>query len=347
MEINFGTENQKALNNFKKVYIARPANFKLLGPINNTGNSAEENALNLRGDRDFVTWAKSSDGWPSENQDPFVYIHKIKNKDVKKLKISLLIEQLFDTVSEGNDANGGLGTNKATNLEINKNIEKHLTAATSISTTSTNSVTSDLSTNGARASFNLDIDILDKSAIKKETYYKMKYIMNSLDKNWAIKKRENVFYLKNLDNSTKDIITEDYLNKRVIQKIYSEAIVKTTSSDDINKEIKKQATHMAPESVTNMGTTMGTKKKEDIISLKDGILALKELMNKETMDMNKELRQEIYIMIFLMNALESGWSIRKKDNKFVFRKRHNHRKEVYSDNYLVNFLKNNLKNIVF
>jgi hypothetical protein len=96
-----------------------------------------------------------------------------------------------------------------------------------------------------------------------------------------------------------------------------------------------------------MGTTMGTKKKEDIISLKDGILALKELMNKETMDMNKELRQEIYIMIFLMNALESGWSIRKKDNKFVFRKRHNHRKEVYSDNYLVNFLKNNLKNIVF
>ena len=119
MEINLGTENQKALNNFKKVYIARPANFKLLGPINNTGNSAEENALNLRGDRDFVKWAKSSDGWPSENQDPFVYIHKIKNKDVKKLKISLLIEQLFDTVSEGNDSNGGLGTNKATNLEIN------------------------------------------------------------------------------------------------------------------------------------------------------------------------------------------------------------------------------------
>ena len=243
-----------------------------------------------------------------------------------------------------------------TNLEINKNIEKQLTAATSISTTSTNSTTASLSTNGATAAFNLDIDILDKSAIKKETYYKMKYIMNSLDKNWEIKKRENVFYLKNLDNSTKDIITEDYLNKRVIQKIYSEAIVKTTSSDDINKEIKKQATQatqatqptqVTADPATNIGTKMGTKKKEDIISLKDGILALKELMNKETMDMNKELRQEIYIMIFLMNALESGWSIRKKDNKFVFRKRHNHRKEVYSDNYLVTFLKNNLKNIVF
>ena len=118
MEINLGTENQKALNNFKKVYIARPANFKLLGPITNT-DTATEKALNERPGGNFVNWAKSSDGWPSENQDPFVYIHKIKNKDVKKLKISLLIEQLFDTVSEGNDSNGGLGTNKATNLEIN------------------------------------------------------------------------------------------------------------------------------------------------------------------------------------------------------------------------------------
>ena len=118
MEINLGTENQKALNNFKKVYIARPANFKLLGPITNT-DTATEKALNERPGGNFVNWAKSSDGWPSENQDPFVYIHKIKNKDVKKLKISLLIEQLFDTVSEGNDSKGGLGTNKATNLEIN------------------------------------------------------------------------------------------------------------------------------------------------------------------------------------------------------------------------------------
>ena len=180
----------------------------------------------------------------------------------------------------------------------------------------------------------------------------MKYIMNSLDKNWAIKKRENIFYLKNLDNSTKDIITEDYLNKRVIKKIYNEAIIRTASGDDINKEIKKHA--IPTSNVANVANVHITKhrKKEDIISLKDGILALKELMNKEitnkeTLDINKELRQEIYIMIFLMNALESGWSIRKKDNKFVFRKSHNHRKEVYSDNYLVNFLKNNLKNIVF
>ena len=245
-----------------------------------------------------------------------------------------------------------------TNLEINKNSEKHLNDTTSNvatdvgvgltgqSSSSSSSSSSSLSSSSSNAAFNIDIDVLDKSAIKKETYYKMKYIMNSLDKNWAIKKRENIFYLKNLDNSTKDIITEDYLNKRVIQKIYNEAMIRTASGDDINKEIKKQVMPTANVPITRH------RKKEDIISLKDGILALKELMNKEitnkeTLDMNKELRQEIYIMIFLMNALESGWSIRKKDNKFVFRKSHNHRKEVYSDNYLVNFLKNNLKNIVF
>jgi hypothetical protein len=254
-----------------------------------------------------------------------------------------------------------------TNLDINKKLEKHLNDTTSNvvigvglsgQTSSSSSSSSSSSKESTNAEFNIDIDVLDKSAIKKETYYKMKYIMNSLDKNWAIKKRENIFYLKNLDNSTKDIITEDYLNKRVIQKIYNEAMLRTASGDDINKEIKKQATPTptptsTPTPIQSSNVPiMRPRKKEDIISLKDGILALKELMNKETMnketlDMNKELRQEIYIMIFLMNALESGWSIRKKDNKFVFRKSHNHRKEVYSDNYLVNFLKNNLKNIVF
>lgn len=215
-----------------------------------------------------------------------------------------------------------------TNLDINKNLE------TDSDTTSITKTAATLTTN---------IDILDKSAIKKETYYKMKYIMNSLDKNWAIKKRENIFYLKNLDNSTKDIITEDYLNKRVIQKIYSEqSSTPLAFSDTIDKSCTT-----IPAIPTIPINGKNPKKKEDIISLKDGILAIKDLINKESSDINKELRQEIYIMIFLMNALEGGWSIRKKETNFVFRKKHNHKKEIYSDDYLVNFLKTNLKNIIF
>jgi hypothetical protein len=186
-----------------------------------------------------------------------------------------------------------------TNLDINKKLEKHLNDTTSnvvIGVGLSGQSSSSSSKESTNAEFNIEIDVLDKSAIKKETYYKMKYIMNSLDKNWAIKKRENIFYLKNLDNSTKDIITEDYLNKRVIQKIYNEAMLRTASGDDINKEIKKQATSTPTSTPTPTPTPTPTstqpsnvpimrpRKKEDIISLKDGILALKELMNKETMN---------------------------------------------------------------
>ena len=47
-----------------------------------------------------------------------------------------------------------------------------------------------------------------------------------------------------------------------------------------------------------------------------------------------------------MNTLDNGWSVRKKNNNFVFRKKHNDKKEIYSDNYLVNFLKSNIESII-
>ena len=61
----------------------------------------------------------------------------------------------------------------------------------------------------------------------------------------------------------------------MIQKIYNEAIIRTASGDDINKEIKKHA--IPTSNVANVANVHITKhrKKEDIISLKDGILALK------------------------------------------------------------------------
>ena len=186
---------------------------------------------------------------------------------------------------------------------------------------------------GVAVTTTLNLELVDTSIIKKETYYKMKFILNSLDRNWAIKKRNNVFYLKNLDNSTKEIITEDYLNKRVIQKIYNINSVTTllTTKDKDNLGIddikEKEIKH---------------KKKEDIVPLKQGILALKERIDNGKMDANKELKNEIYVMMFLMNTLDNGWSVRKRNNNFIFRKKHNDKKEIYSDNYLVNFLKSNI-----
>ena len=204
---------------------------------------------------------------------------------------------------------------------------------------------------GVAVTTTLNLELVDTSIIKKETYYKMKFILNSLDRNWAIKKRNNVFYLKNLDNSTKEIITEDYLNKRVIQKIYNinSANTSVSTKEVLNKEKEKEKekdTGNLDICEIKEKREIKNKKKEDIVPLKQGILALKERIDNGKMDANKELKNEIYVMIFLMNTLDNGWSVRKKNNNFVFRKKHNDKKEIYSDNYLVNFLKSNIESII-
>ena len=182
---------------------------------------------------------------------------------------------------------------------------------------------------------NISVESLEINNIKRKTYYKMKFIMNSLDKNWAIKKRKNIFYLKNLENLTTEIITEDYLNKRLIQKIYN---------NDSQTNLIKKDDHLGKNK--NIYTQAINKKKEDIISLKDGIHKLKMLIDNGKLNINLELKNDIYLMIFLMNTLENGWSIRKNNDNYVFRKKHEKQKEVYSDEYLVNFLKSNMNNIL-
>lgn len=116
MEINLGTENQKPLPSFKNVNIPRGGGFKLLGPIKAV-DDATEAPLNNRAGGNFVNWAKTGD-WPSENKDPFVFVHKIKNKDVKKLKISLLVEALSDTVDVKTGTTNNIGTSKEATMTL-------------------------------------------------------------------------------------------------------------------------------------------------------------------------------------------------------------------------------------
>jgi hypothetical protein len=47
-------------------------------------------------------------------------------------------------------------------------------------------------------------------------------------------------------------------------------------------------------------------------------------------------------MAFIYNSIESGWSVNKKDNKFVFNKKHEGKKEVFLDSYLQEFIKDNM-----
>ena len=47
-------------------------------------------------------------------------------------------------------------------------------------------------------------------------------------------------------------------------------------------------------------------------------------------------------MILLFNAIEEGWTIKKKDDSYVFTKNHENKKEILLDSYLLKFMKSNL-----
>jgi hypothetical protein len=46
-------------------------------------------------------------------------------------------------------------------------------------------------------------------------------------------------------------------------------------------------------------------------------------------------------MVFLYNALENGWSIKKRNNSYIFTKNHEGKREIFDDSYLSIFMKEN------
>ena len=49
-------------------------------------------------------------------------------------------------------------------------------------------------------------------------------------------------------------------------------------------------------------------------------------------------------MSFVFNAVNDGWSVRKKKDKYVFTRPHDNRKEVFESAYLEAFIKTNMSN---
>ena len=47
-------------------------------------------------------------------------------------------------------------------------------------------------------------------------------------------------------------------------------------------------------------------------------------------------------MAFIYNALEEGWHVVKKIDRYIFTKKHEGRKEVLSDDYLEKFIVKNV-----
>jgi len=47
-------------------------------------------------------------------------------------------------------------------------------------------------------------------------------------------------------------------------------------------------------------------------------------------------------MLLLYNTIEDGWSVKKNNNSYVFKKKHENKREILNDSYLLQFMKTNL-----
>jgi hypothetical protein len=52
---------------------------------------------------------------------------------------------------------------------------------------------------------------------------------------------------------------------------------------------------------------------------------------------------ELQKMSFIWNALNNDWTVKKKDGKFYFTKKHEGKKEVYLEAYLQKFIESNFQ----
>ena len=54
---------------------------------------------------------------------------------------------------------------------------------------------------------------------------------------------------------------------------------------------------------------------------------------------------QLHKLNFIHNALQDGWSVEQKKNKYIFTKPHDNKKEGFLDDYLEQFIYKNITNI--
>ena len=73
------------------------------------------------------------------------------------------------------------------------------------------------------------------------------------------------------------------------------------------------------------------------MDIKVNLDTLKDLENNVKVDAIKFQK-----MLLLFNSIEQGWSVKKRNDSYVFSKNHEGKKEVLEDSYLLKFMKTNL-----
>lgn len=59
---------------------------------------------------------------------------------------------------------------------------------------------------------------------------------------------------------------------------------------------------------------------------------------------NENENKTLHKMLFIMNALEKGWKVKKRNENYIFTKKHENKRKIFKENYLENFILTNLKN---
>jgi hypothetical protein len=54
-------------------------------------------------------------------------------------------------------------------------------------------------------------------------------------------------------------------------------------------------------------------------------------------------KKEFQKMIFIMNALNDGWKVKKIEDVFIFTKKHEGKREIFKSDYLEKFIYSNLE----
>jgi hypothetical protein len=53
-------------------------------------------------------------------------------------------------------------------------------------------------------------------------------------------------------------------------------------------------------------------------------------------------KNKLQKMLILYNAIDDGWAVKKKGDSYIFTKKHEGKREILHDSYLLTFMKNNL-----
>ena len=61
-------------------------------------------------------------------------------------------------------------------------------------------------------------------------------------------------------------------------------------------------------------------------------------MSQSTVD-----KLQLQKMLFIMNALDDGWSVKKSQDKYIFSKKHENKIEVFQEEYLATFILQNMR----